>query len=197
MDGNRCWDLSCAWRSISTVIFLLGEDSVCISSFSSSCRQYEALGGAGSKGSLSDALWQSAPPLISCMIYGILNTPLSFWHIFKALFIVISEYCVIFSVFYPLSVPVKPLQAHFSVLTNGLSLWTIIFISTWSKLGTSHNRKKTVFQHLHLSNIHNLYHFLHATICFSRKLGLLYDQSFWHFLLCNHKVSWPWKSVLH
>lgn len=50
-------------------------------------------------GRLSDSLWQYAPPLISCMMYTIPNTPLSFWYVSKALFIVISEHCVIFSVF--------------------------------------------------------------------------------------------------
>lgn len=60
------------------VLVLLGEDSVFISSFSSSGQQCAALGGAGRSGNLSDVLQQSAPPLISCMIYSMLNTLLSF-----------------------------------------------------------------------------------------------------------------------
>lgn len=48
--------------------------------------------GARRRGSLSDSLWQPAPSLISCMMYSILSNPLSFWHVSKALFIVISEH---------------------------------------------------------------------------------------------------------
>lgn len=73
---------------------------------------------------------------------------------------------------------------------NALYLWTIIFISTQQKLGTSHDGKKTIFQHLHLFNVANLYHFLHATSYISRKLAFLCDQSCGHFYYAITKLAY-------
>lgn len=57
-----------------------------------------------------------------------------------------------------------------------------LFLSALDGYG-AYEGKKTVFQHLHLSNFHNLYNFQSAArkLHFSSKLGLLYDQSLGHF----------------
>lgn len=73
-------------------VCLLGEDWVFISSYCSSGWHRADLERARRRGRLSDSLWQPAPSLISCMMYSILGNPLSFWHFFKALSVVISEH---------------------------------------------------------------------------------------------------------
>lgn len=57
-----------------------------------------------------------------------------------------------------------------------------LFLSVFDGYGV-HDGKKTVFQHLQLSNLHNLYNFLSAArkLYFSSKLALN-DQRLGHFL---------------
>lgn len=72
---------------------------------------------------------------------------------------------------------------HSSALITMDCLCEQLFLSALDGHG-AHDGKKTVFQHLQLSNLHNLYNFLSAArkLYFSSKLALLYDQRLGHFL---------------